>query len=197
MTQLMLHVRFLLFVLFSVPAPVQGHYQVTGSSQPIVAAPGEDVVLLCHVEPQLDVVDLTVEWSKPDLKPDSNYRPKGMEYVHLYRDNRDVPDMKILSYKGRTALFADGLRQGNISLLITNVTAADEGQYRCFIPKLNAQIKSSVVQLIIDRNSSKAVTIETPLHPQAAGQNGLNGGLSNFSRLTAFMVVWAFLIVIA
>ncbi|XP_047241490.1 myelin-oligodendrocyte glycoprotein-like [Girardinichthys multiradiatus] len=188
-----LRFRFLLFALFSAQTPVKGHYKVTGSHQPILAAPGEDVVLLCQVEPEFDVVDLTVEWSKPDLKPDPNYQPKGMGYVHLYRDNLEVPDMKIFSYKGRTALFDDGLRQGNISLRITNVTAADEGQYRCFIPKLNGQIKSSTVHLIIDQNSSKTTTTKKPLHLQTR-QNDLNGGLSCCSSLTPLMVVWILLI---
>uniref|UniRef100_A0A096M0E8 CD276 antigen-like n=1 Tax=Poecilia formosa TaxID=48698 RepID=A0A096M0E8_POEFO len=104
---------------------------VTSSGQPVVAAPGDDVILQCLVEPQLDMVDMTVEWSRPDAKR----RPKGMEYVHLYRDNREVEDMKSSSYHNRTALFAGGLRHGNISLIVTNVTTADEGEYKCFIPK--------------------------------------------------------------
>ncbi|XP_043954083.1 CD276 antigen-like isoform X2 [Gambusia affinis] len=151
-----------------------GHYQVTSSRQPVVAAPGDDVILQCLVEPPLDTVDMTVEWSKLDAK----HRPKGMEYVHLYRDNREVLDMKSSSYQGRTALFAGGLRHGNISLIVTNVTAADEGTYKCFIPKLHGNTKSSVVRLIIDQTSklkpSKTVTSETRLFPEATGQNELN-----------------------
>uniref|UniRef100_A0A3P9NJI2 Ig-like domain-containing protein n=1 Tax=Poecilia reticulata TaxID=8081 RepID=A0A3P9NJI2_POERE len=115
------------------------------SGQPVVAAPGDDVILQCLVEPQLDMVDMTVEWSRPDAK----HRPKGMEYVHLYRDNNEVLDMKSSSYYGRTALFADGLRHGNISLIVTNVTTADDGEYKCFIPKLHGNTKSSVVRLIV------------------------------------------------
>ncbi|KAM4714057.1 myelin-oligodendrocyte glycoprotein-like isoform 2-T2 [Anableps anableps] len=169
---------------------MKGHYQVRGSSQPIVAAPGDDVILQCHVEPEFDVVDVTVEWSKPDPKP----RPKGMEYVHLYRDNREVLDMKTLSYHGRTTLLPDDLKKGNISLMITNVTTADEGQYKCFIPKLNGQIKYSIVHLIIDKSSSKKVTTETPLYPETTRHNDLNGGVSYSSRLTLLMVVWVLLI---
>ncbi|XP_015243214.1 PREDICTED: myelin-oligodendrocyte glycoprotein-like [Cyprinodon variegatus] len=139
MDKILLSFPLFLFVPFSSPTPAQGHYKVTSSHQPIVAAPGENVTLLCQVEPRFDMVDMTVEWSKP----------KGNGYVHLYRDNREVPDMKILSYKGRTALLTDSLRNGDIALTITNVTAADEGQYKCFIPKLNGQIKSSIVRLVI------------------------------------------------
>uniref|UniRef100_A0A3B3YEN4 Ig-like domain-containing protein n=1 Tax=Poecilia mexicana TaxID=48701 RepID=A0A3B3YEN4_9TELE len=136
---------FLLFALIFTPAPVKGHYQVTSSGQPVVAAPGDDVILQCLVEPQLDMVDMTVEWSRPDAKR----WPKGMEYVHLYRDNREVEDMKSSSYHNRTVLFAGGLRHGNISLIVTNVTTADEGEYKCFIPKLQGNTKSSIVRLVV------------------------------------------------
>uniref|UniRef100_A0A3P9CW86 Ig-like domain-containing protein n=1 Tax=Maylandia zebra TaxID=106582 RepID=A0A3P9CW86_9CICH len=126
-----------------------GHYHVVGSLQPILAAPGDDVILPCRVEPKFNVAGLTVEWSRPDRRPDPNDRLSRVDYVHLYRDTREVPDMKIPSYVGRTALFTDGLREGNISLRITNVTQEDEGRYRCFIPKLKSQIQSSIVHLIL------------------------------------------------
>ncbi|XP_027893539.1 CD276 antigen-like isoform X2 [Xiphophorus couchianus] len=170
----MLYLCFLLLGLIFTPTPLKGQYQVTSSRQPVVAAQGDDVILQCLVEPPLDMVDMTVEWSRPDAK----HRPKGMEYVHLYRDNREVLDMKSSSYHGRTALFAGGLRHGNISLIITNVTTADEGTYKCFVPKLHGNTKSSIVHLIVDQNSNlkppKTITSETRLHPEAKRQSVLN-----------------------
>ncbi|XP_008433345.1 CD276 antigen-like isoform X2 [Poecilia reticulata] len=165
---------FLLFALIFTPTPVKG----------------DDVILQCLVEPQLDMVDMTVEWSRPDAK----HRPKGMEYVHLYRDNNEVLDMKSSSYYGRTALFADGLRHGNISLIVTNVTTADDGEYKCFIPKLHGNTKSSVVRLIVDQNSSKTITSETQLYPEEKRQNVLNGGVSCSSSFTPLIVIWVLLI---
>ncbi|XP_054877347.1 myelin-oligodendrocyte glycoprotein-like isoform X1 [Poeciliopsis prolifica] len=184
----------LLFALIFTPTPVKGHYQVTSSRQPVVAAPGDDVVLQCLVEPQLDTVDMTVEWSRPDAKR----RAKGVEYVHLYRDNREVLDMKSSSYHGRTALFADGLRHGNISLIITNVTTADEGEYKCFIPKLQGNAKSSVVRLVIDQSSNlkpnKTVPSETHLHHEATRQNYLNGGVPRSRSFTPLILICVSLI---
>ncbi|KAG8005966.1 Myelin-oligodendrocyte glycoprotein, partial [Nibea albiflora] len=127
-----------------------GNFQVIGSHEPIVAAQGDDVVLPCHVEPQISVVRYTVEWSRPDLKPDPNDRLSRVEYVHLHRDSREVPDMKISSYFQRTALFAEGLVHGNISLKIMNVTLEDRGRYKCFIPKLKSSAeKFSIVNLVV------------------------------------------------
>ncbi|KAF1380881.1 hypothetical protein PFLUV_G00168630 [Perca fluviatilis] len=161
---LLIILRFTLVVLLLLVGftAVEGESHVVGPLQPIVAAPGDDVILPCHVEPPVTVAGLTVEWSRPDRQPDPRDRLSRVEYVHLYRDTREVPDMKIPSYVGRTELFTEGLRHGDISLRIMNVTLADKGRFRCFIPKLNGQIQSSVVQLVVER---KSATTETPMQP--------------------------------
>uniref|UniRef100_A0A3Q2X2D9 Ig-like domain-containing protein n=1 Tax=Haplochromis burtoni TaxID=8153 RepID=A0A3Q2X2D9_HAPBU len=120
-----------------------GEVVVIGSNLPIIAAPGDDVILPCHLEPTFDVQGLTVEWSKPDLKPDPSD-----EYVHLYRHGKEVPDMKMASYFRRTELFMDDMKHGNISLKILNVSEEDNGRYRCFIPKLQSRVKAAVVELV-------------------------------------------------
>ncbi|XP_030609337.1 myelin-oligodendrocyte glycoprotein-like [Archocentrus centrarchus] len=139
---------------------------VIGSNLPIIAAPGDDVILPCHLEPMFDVRGLTVEWSKPDLKPDPSDRLRRVEYDHLYRDRKEVPDMKLASYFRRTELFMDDLKHGNISLKILNVSEEDSGRYRCFIPKLRSRVKAAIVQLVVDSNFTKTSTTETPLHPR-------------------------------
>ncbi|KAM9335510.1 myelin-oligodendrocyte glycoprotein-like [Symphorus nematophorus] len=165
--------------------PVEGQFRVIGSLQPILAVLGNDVILPCHVEPQSNVVGLTVEWSKPDLRPDPNDPLSRVDYVYLYRDTLEVPDMQIPSYTRRTMLFRDSLLQGNISLKITNVTFADEGRYKCFIPKLNGIIKSSILHLVVVPRTS---TTETPQQcdlptPDPKEETDLTGGLSTRSRL--------------
>uniref|UniRef100_A0A3Q2W1E7 Myelin-oligodendrocyte glycoprotein-like n=1 Tax=Haplochromis burtoni TaxID=8153 RepID=A0A3Q2W1E7_HAPBU len=134
---------------FIVRTPVQGEVLVIGSNLPIIAAPGDDVILPCHLEPMFDVQGMTVEWSKPDLKPDPSDRLSRVEYVHLYRDRKEVPDMKMASYFRRTELFMDDMKHGNISLKILNVSEEDNGRYRCFIPKLQSRVKPAVVELLV------------------------------------------------
>ncbi|XP_031707007.1 butyrophilin subfamily 3 member A2-like [Anarrhichthys ocellatus] len=190
-----------LMLLFSF-TPVEGQPQVIGSVQPIVAAPGDDVILLCHVKPALNVTALTVEWSRPDLKPDPEDRLSRVKYVHFYRNTKDIPDMKISSFVNRTTLFKDGLARGNISLKITNVTLSDEGRFRCFIPKLESQVKSSIVRLVVGTNSYKTWTTETPLQPTSnqtlvlKGEMDVNGGLSGRSRWTIVVVFCFFFMIL-
>ncbi|XP_030608942.1 myelin-oligodendrocyte glycoprotein-like isoform X3 [Archocentrus centrarchus] len=154
---------------FSVWTPAEGEVLVIGSGLPIIAAPGDDVILPCHLEPMFDVRGLTVEWSQPDLKPDPSDRLSRVEYVHLYRDRKEVPDMKLASYFRRTELFMDDLKHGNISLKILNVSEEDSGRYRCFIPKLRSRVKAAIVQLVVDENYAKTLMTETPRILQTPG----------------------------
>ncbi|CAI5681940.1 unnamed protein product [Oreochromis niloticus] len=167
---------FILWSAFSVWTLVGGEVLVIGSNLPIIAAPGDDVILPCHLEPMFDVQGLTVEWSKPDLKPDPSDRLSRVEYVHLYRDRKEVPDMKMASYFRRTELFMDAMKHGNISLKILNVSEEDNGRYRCFIPKLQSRVKAAVVELVVDPNHIKTSLAETSLQTQDPQDKALRNG---------------------
>ncbi|XP_042372297.1 myelin-oligodendrocyte glycoprotein-like [Plectropomus leopardus] len=171
--------------------------QVIGSPEAVVAVVGDDVILPCHVEPKFNVQGLTVEWSKPDLKPDPLDRLSRVEYVHLYRDRQEVPDMKIWSYIRRTELFTDQLRDGNISLKIRNVTLADEGRYRCFIPKLKSRVKASIIRLVVKPKSVH--TTDTPLRARTPDPNETDAeaGSANQSLWISAVVVVVVVVLIS
>uniref|UniRef100_A0A8P4KQD8 Ig-like domain-containing protein n=1 Tax=Dicentrarchus labrax TaxID=13489 RepID=A0A8P4KQD8_DICLA len=141
----------------------EGQPRVVGSLQPVVTHIGDDVILPCRLQPSLNVERLTVEWSRPDLKPDPSDWLTLI--VHLHRGGHENTDMKLRSYIGRTELSKDGLKSGDISLKILNVTLEDGGRYRCFIPKLKGPVKESVVTLVVvfSEPSSVQTTIETQL----------------------------------
>ncbi|XP_074480459.1 myelin-oligodendrocyte glycoprotein-like isoform X2 [Sebastes fasciatus] len=149
----------LLYSCMVVCTEVEGRSRMIGSSQRIVSVLGDDVILPCHLEPQLNVENLTVQWWKPDIPldpedPQSNYR-----YVHSYHENHDEEDMKMSLYKGRTALNKDGLKHGNISLKIMNVRLSDQGRYRCEIPQLAC---ASLIMLVIETPLAPTINHQTP-----------------------------------
>ncbi|XP_067380034.1 butyrophilin subfamily 3 member A2-like isoform X5 [Channa argus] len=129
----------------------RGQSRLIGSPQPVVAKVGDDVILPCHLEPAVDVATKTLEWTRSDLKP---------TYVYIWYAGQDYVNMKNPSYKGRTSLFTDELKRGNISLKLSNVTPADEGKYRCYIPDRNEE---SVIELVVGAVSSPGISL-TGLH---------------------------------
>uniref|UniRef100_A0AAQ6IGZ9 Ig-like domain-containing protein n=1 Tax=Anabas testudineus TaxID=64144 RepID=A0AAQ6IGZ9_ANATE len=56
--------------------------ELIGPTQPIVARVGDDVTLPCHLEPVMDAVMMTLEWSRSDLNNVIVYVWRsGQEYV--------------------------------------------------------------------------------------------------------------------
>ncbi|XP_054912153.1 uncharacterized protein LOC129376583 [Poeciliopsis prolifica] len=151
---------FWTFIFFVVLlwTPVKGSLHLIGSSQPIVAAPGDDVILPCRVDPEWDAVGMTVEWSRPDLRPSGPQ--KRVEYVFVYRFRKTDRDMMMDTYIQRTSLSQDGLRRGDLSLTIRNVSLQDHGRFRCFIPRLGIEAE---LLLVVDPNVVSTTATETVL----------------------------------
>lgn len=116
-----------------------GQSQLIGSSQPIMAALGDDITLPCRLDPAEDAAGMTLEWTRPDLNP---------RFVYVWRSGQELEDKKHKSFEGRTSLFMNELKNGNISLKLSNVKVSDHGTYRCFLPALEKQI---FVQLVIGK----------------------------------------------
>ncbi|XP_041094722.1 erythroid membrane-associated protein-like isoform X4 [Polyodon spathula] len=95
--------------------------KVLGS--PLIVREGEDAVLPClFLSPDTNAESLEVKWY-------------GVQetLVHTYLDHKDVLDAQIDKYKGRTSLFQEELRKGNVSLQIRGVRISDKGSYSCCV----------------------------------------------------------------
>uniref|UniRef100_A0A3Q1IFW1 Ig-like domain-containing protein n=1 Tax=Anabas testudineus TaxID=64144 RepID=A0A3Q1IFW1_ANATE len=114
-----------------------GEPELIGPTQPLVARIGDDVMLPCHLEPAVDVVMMNLEWSRSDL---------SYVFVYVWRSGQEYARTKHPSYTGRTSLFTDEMKHGNISLKLSEVKLSDKGTYKCLIPKLN---KQTFVELVL------------------------------------------------
>uniref|UniRef100_A0A667ZF32 Ig-like domain-containing protein n=1 Tax=Myripristis murdjan TaxID=586833 RepID=A0A667ZF32_9TELE len=124
-----------------------GQSQLIGPPQPIVAIVGDDITLPSHLEPAVDAVGMTVEWTRPDLEP---------RFVYLWRDGHEIVINQNPTYEGRTFLFRDKLKNGDVSLTLSKVKISDEGKYRCFIPSLR---RDTIITLVVGAASSPVLNV--------------------------------------
>uniref|UniRef100_A0A3Q2CGI8 Myelin-oligodendrocyte glycoprotein-like n=1 Tax=Cyprinodon variegatus TaxID=28743 RepID=A0A3Q2CGI8_CYPVA len=143
------------FCLLFIWTPVKGNYQLIAPSEPIIVGPGDDVILPCRVDPDWNAMEKTVEWSRPDLK--ASGPQKRVEYVYVHRFRKMDRDMMMETYIQRTSL-SEGLRHGDVSLRIHNVSLEDNGRFRCFIPNLSIEAE---VLLVVDPDFVQMTTTET------------------------------------
>ncbi|KAL7376005.1 hypothetical protein ABVT39_027917 [Epinephelus coioides] len=136
---------------------VTGQSHLIGPSQPIVATVGDGIILPCHLEPAVDVAAMTLVWTRSDLDP---------EFVYVRRFGQDLVHTKHPSYKGRTSLFTNELKRGNISLKLSDVRPSDAGRYKCFISDM---LKGSFIELVVGAASSPVISL--------AGIDGDKGGV--------------------
>uniref|UniRef100_A0A3P9IDG8 Ig-like domain-containing protein n=1 Tax=Oryzias latipes TaxID=8090 RepID=A0A3P9IDG8_ORYLA len=103
------------------------------SAQPhqVVAVVGDAVTLPCSLEDRTLFDDSpTVEWTRPDLK---------RKAALVYRDNSEVFEMKHQRFEFRTSLFHSEVKDGNVSLRISNVQLSDAGMFYCDFHKKTKQ----------------------------------------------------------
>ncbi|XP_039877560.1 uncharacterized protein LOC120727391 [Simochromis diagramma] len=98
----------LMFVLF-----------VSADQKNITAESGQDVTLTCRA-PNNNII--VVKWSRADL---------GDEYVFVFRDGRFEPDDQHPSFKNRVDLQDRQMKDGDVSLILKDVTINDAGTYEC------------------------------------------------------------------
>ncbi|XP_027893405.1 polymeric immunoglobulin receptor-like [Xiphophorus couchianus] len=126
----------------------------------IHAKVGDDVILPCHLEPPFDVKSLIIEW-----------RFQG-QIIHLHHSGAKDDVISDPKYQGRTSMFHDEFKKGNISLRLIKVTKEDEGNYTCFVPKLQSQVRKGKVTLKLDGNGAQDNLTDT-----GGPQPGVIGGV--------------------
>ncbi|XP_035985466.1 butyrophilin subfamily 2 member A2-like [Fundulus heteroclitus] len=104
----------------------EGQSEETDLSHTIKAMTCDDVVLPCHVSPPGDHSLASVEWGRPDLMP---------RFVYVWYNQKEYLSDQNTAYRGRTSLFHDKLKDGDVSLKLSNVRHSDNGKYRCYSPR--------------------------------------------------------------
>ncbi|KAM9425369.1 butyrophilin-like protein 3 [Pholidichthys leucotaenia] len=89
---------------------------------PVVKArPGEDVTLQCRAFGASTIKVL--EWIRPDLESHG--------HVFLYRNNRTYERYQHPSFRGRVELVDPSMKDGEVSVVLKNISVNDTGTYDC------------------------------------------------------------------
>lgn len=99
--------------------------------------PGEDITLPCRSAEGKSVIAL--EWSRTDLGSDS---------VFLYRDYRTDLRSQHPSFKNRVTLLDNQMKDGDVSLVLKNVTTSDNGTYECKV-QIEGSTDTKLINTII------------------------------------------------
>ncbi|KAM4663594.1 uncharacterized protein O3C94_011864 [Discoglossus pictus] len=97
-------------------------FKVTVDQPKITALIGSDAKLTFYLYPAIDAEGMEIGFSRRTSTSD----------VHMYRKGRDEYSNQMKEYQGRTHLDKNRITNGEISLIITNVTPSDEGEYLCY-----------------------------------------------------------------
>ncbi|XP_025761737.1 uncharacterized protein LOC112846434 [Oreochromis niloticus] len=124
-----------LFVVVVVPSAVVSGQEI------ITAKSGQDNITLPCQAPNNKTTH--VEWRRTDL---------WKEYVLLYRDGHLYPDNQHPSFKNRVDLQDRQMKDGDVSLILNNVTTADSGTYECrvFMEDTRSWKSISIIYLRVD-----------------------------------------------
>uniref|UniRef100_A0A3Q2SSI6 Ig-like domain-containing protein n=1 Tax=Fundulus heteroclitus TaxID=8078 RepID=A0A3Q2SSI6_FUNHE len=108
-----------------------------GDPVQLIASVSYDVTLPCH-DPNHPLI--VVQWNRADL---------GSAFVLRYRDRRFDEENQHPSFKNRVDLQDRQMKDGNVSLVLENVTANDNGTYECRVQRKGTRerLKISVISL--------------------------------------------------
>ncbi|XP_026017129.1 programmed cell death 1 ligand 1-like [Astatotilapia calliptera] len=134
---------------------------VSADQKIITAESGHNVTLTCRA-PNKNII-LGVEWSRADL---------GDEYVLFYRNKQFDPENQHPSFKNRVDLQDRQMKDGDVSLILKNVTTNDNGTYECRVKTGTNRRKRA----ILNDNPISIITLSVVDPPGQTGGDTEDGG---------------------
>ncbi|XP_038586493.1 programmed cell death 1 ligand 1-like isoform X3 [Micropterus salmoides] len=108
---------------------------LSASGDVVQVKPGDDVILPCQAG---EASIRAVEWSRPELEP---------KYVLFYRDGLSDPTHQHPSFKDRVQLVDRELKDGDVSLILKNVSSNDTGTYECQVAAGGSRRKRANIEI--------------------------------------------------
>ncbi|XP_045921502.1 V-set domain containing T-cell activation inhibitor 1-like [Micropterus dolomieu] len=130
----------------------------------VPASLGQNVTLPCEAPSNINIA--AVIWTRPDL---------SSQYVLLSRDGNLDTDNQQPSYEDRVMLVDIKLKDGNLSLILSNVTSSDYGTYKCYIKERKEENK-------INKHLISVVHLTGPVSGGKTGNSTTGHAEMDFTR---------------
>ncbi|KAM6894712.1 V-type immunoglobulin domain-containing suppressor of T-cell activation-like [Lycodopsis pacificus] len=125
----------------------------------ITVTAGQNITLEC-LSLVNDVIQL-VQWTRPDLK----------KYVFFCRDDQVNEKYQNPLFRGRVELSDPEMKNGNVSVVLKNVTVNDSGTYECRVSAGHSRRR------LVKRQEPEAISIiELTVRPEPGHTHGDTGG---------------------
>ncbi|CAI5660125.1 unnamed protein product [Oreochromis niloticus] len=149
------------FLFFSTLLFVHLFVFVSADQKTMTAESGQDITLTCRAPNNNNIIVL--EWSRADL---------GEKYVLLLRDERFYPENQHPSFKNRVDLQDRQMKDGDVSLILKDVTINDTGTYECRVVQRGTKRRKRAVS---DGDPISIVTLKV-VPPGQPGGDAEDGG---------------------
>ncbi|XP_004694884.2 PREDICTED: butyrophilin subfamily 2 member A2-like [Condylura cristata] len=140
----------LLFLLLSLLPPFSAQFTVVGPADPVLAMVGGNTTFHCHLSPEKSAEDMEVRW----------FRAQFSLAVLVYQGRRERTDLQMEAYRGRTTFVSEDIQRGSVALVIHNITAHDDGVYRCYFQEGRSYDEATMRLLVAGLGSAPLVEMK-------------------------------------
>ncbi|XP_026206228.2 sodium channel subunit beta-2-like [Anabas testudineus] len=148
----------------------------------LTAEPGDTVTLPCGVHSNISII--VVEWSRTDLET---------EYVFLQRGSRSESFNQHESFKNRVELKDREKKDGDVSLILRNVTFNDTGTYECRVVQRRTNHRKRSI-LKTDPINTINLRVEPGTNKDGGDKDVTVGLVAGLSVVVLLLCVFGFII---
>ncbi|XP_067437040.1 myelin-oligodendrocyte glycoprotein-like isoform X2 [Thunnus thynnus] len=145
-------------------------FLLASNAEEIKVKSGDDVSLQCQ-SPRDEAITV-LEWSRPEPETDG--------YVFFVRENRPYDHYQHPSFHGRVQLRDPEMKDGDVSVILKNVTINDTGTYKCHVSVNSTELINTTINLKVEDSGHTAgnTWTEGDKDGNMGGHVGLVVGLS-------------------